>query len=87
MSSNRREGTGMVTTEAPALPLLLTVDEVAHQLSINRATVYAKLIRPGVLRTVPIGRSRRVTRRDLEAFVDSLRGESGGGGRDDNDAA
>jgi excisionase family DNA binding protein len=73
-------GTGVV---APGLPLLLRISEVAAQLGINRATVYDKLIRPGVLPTVVIGvRSRRVARRDLEAYVEHLREGNGSGGRD-----
>jgi excisionase family DNA binding protein len=68
MAGNPR---GIATGET--LPLLLTCDQVALELGINRVTVYARLITPGILRSVQIGRSRRVARRDLEEYVERLR--------------
>lgn len=51
--------------------LLLSVDEAARQLSIGRSHLYEHLLR-GTLRSVRIGRSRRIASRDLEAFIDGL---------------
>lgn len=73
MNVNTRESHGATTA---TLPLLLDMRQVAEQLGIDRATVYAKLVTPGKLRTVFIGRSRRVARQDLEEFVDQLRKEA-----------
>ena len=49
--------------------LLLTIDEVADHLRISTRTV-RRLIRAGELPTVPIGRSLRIRRYDLSAYVD-----------------
>lgn len=51
--------------------LLVTVDEAARRLSIGRSHLYEFLLR-GNLRSVRIGRSRRIASRDLEAFMDQL---------------
>lgn len=51
--------------------LLLTVDEAARRLSIGRSHLYEHLLR-GSLRSVRIGRSRRISSRDLEAFIEGL---------------
>jgi excisionase family DNA binding protein len=51
--------------------LLLTVDDAASVLQIGRTRVFG-LISNGVLASVKIGRSRRIRRRDLEAYVASL---------------
>ena len=47
---------------------LLNVVAVAQRLGISRSFAYA-LMRTGQIRTVHIGRSRRVQRRDLERFI------------------
>jgi excisionase family DNA binding protein len=52
-------------------PLLLTFDEVGHQLGQSRTTVYA-LVRAGRLPVVHIGRSARIPRAAVEAFVTEL---------------
>ncbi len=54
--------------------LLLTVEEAGQLLGVGRTTVY-QLIGDGEIRTVKIGRSRRVARCDLEAFVEQLRAD------------
>jgi len=56
---------------------LFTVDEVARRLSLSKASVY-RLIARGSIRTVRVGRARRIALPDLEAFVEQLRraGES-----------
>lgn len=51
--------------------LLLTVDEAARRLSIGRSHLYEHLLR-GNLRSVRIGRSRRIPSSDLDAFVEGL---------------
>jgi excisionase family DNA binding protein len=51
--------------------LLLTVAETARRLSIGRSHLYEHLLR-GSLRSVRIGRSRRISSRDLEAFIEGL---------------
>ena len=51
--------------------LLVTVEEAARRLSIGRSHVYERLLR-GSLRSVRIGRSRRIAARDLEAFIERL---------------
>ena len=48
---------------------LLTVIGAAEYLAISRAAVY-NLLRAGELRSVRIGRSRRVSLRDLRQFVE-----------------
>jgi excisionase family DNA binding protein len=51
--------------------LLITVDEAARRLSIGRSHLYEYLLR-GSLRSVHIGRSRRIASSDLQAFIDQL---------------
>jgi excisionase family DNA binding protein len=51
--------------------MLLTVEDAANVLQIGRTRVFG-LIANGILASVKIGRSRRIRRRDLEAYVASL---------------
>jgi excisionase family DNA binding protein len=51
--------------------LLITVEEAARRLSIGRSHIYAQMQR-GRLRSVTIGRSRRILERDLDDFIASL---------------
>lgn len=62
-----------MNSTAPALidPLLYTPEEAATVLRFGRSTVY-ELMANGELKFVKRGRSRRIKRSDLEAFVDSL---------------
>ena len=53
------------------IPFLFDVKAVGKILSISRSAVY-ELIRKGELDTVRIGRSRRVTREQLDNFVNGL---------------
>jgi len=55
--------------------LLVTVDEAARRLSIGRSHIYEQIQR-GTLRSIRIGRSRRILNRDLEAFIESQLGDS-----------
>lgn len=50
------------------VPVLLTINDVASVLRVSRRTA-EYLISSGQLRSVPIGRSRRVTQDDLREFA------------------
>ncbi len=52
--------------------LLLTTGEVADLLGVSRTTVY-DLIRTGRLASVRIGRSRRIHRDEIVAYIGRLR--------------
>jgi excisionase family DNA binding protein len=51
--------------------LLLTVEEAAHRIGVCRSIMF-KLIREGDVRSVKVGRLRRVTPAALEDFVARL---------------
>ena len=51
--------------------LLLTPEEAARRLSVGRTTLYDLLAR-GELRSVSLGRCRRISVAELEAFVERL---------------
>jgi excisionase family DNA binding protein len=51
--------------------LLITIEEAARRLSIGRSHIYEQMQR-GALRSVHIGRSRRILNSDLEAFIGQL---------------
>lgn len=51
---------------------LLTLAEAVRALRVCRATLYRRVLRPGGLRTVTIGKSVRVRRSDLDAYLDAL---------------
>lgn len=59
--------------------LLLTPTEAAELLGVGRSTVY-ELLAAGVVESVYIGRSRRIPRDALDAYVTRLR-DGGGEGR------
>lgn len=50
---------------------LVTVEAAADSLAVSRTTAYA-LVRSGQLRSVKIGKSRRIAVADIDAFVESL---------------
>lgn len=52
--------------------LLLTVEEAAQRLSIGRTTMYS-LVSAGAIKSVTIGRLRRIPSECLEEYVLSLR--------------
>lgn len=52
-------------------PLLLTVEEAADRLSIGRTLMYS-LVSSGMVRSVTIGRLRRVPAECLEQFIADL---------------
>lgn len=51
--------------------LLLTVNEVAESLGLSRSKTY-DLISKGQIRSVKLGRSRRITAEALAEFVEDL---------------
>ena len=57
--------------------LLLTPEEAAKVLRVGRTTVYA-LMKSGRLRRVHIGRSCRLTRAELERYVNRLESPQAG---------
>jgi excisionase family DNA binding protein len=57
--------------DQPIARPLLTIEEAAAVLRIGRTTFY-DLIKRGQLRTVHIGRSCRVTRAELDRYVQRL---------------
>jgi excisionase family DNA binding protein len=62
---------GFAGISEDSIRLLFTVEDVARALNIGRTRVFG-LIANGILPSVNIGRSRRIRRRDIEAYVDSL---------------
>lgn len=60
-----------VGEDAEPISLLVTVDEAARRLSIGRSHIYEQ-IQLGTLRSIRIGRSRRILERDLDNFVERL---------------
>jgi len=50
---------------------LLTLDEVAEQLSVSRSTV-SRFIRSGALRSIRLGGNRRIAEEDLLAFLEEM---------------
>jgi excisionase family DNA binding protein len=55
-----------------AAVLLLTVEEAAQRLSIGRTTMYS-LVSAGAIKSVTIGRLRRIPSECLDEYVSSLR--------------
>ncbi|MGW3494005.1 helix-turn-helix domain-containing protein [Streptomyces sp. NPDC001020] len=55
----------------PADRLLYRPEDAAEALSIGRSTVY-ELMAEGTLKYIKLGRTRRIRRVDLEAFVENL---------------
>jgi excisionase family DNA binding protein len=62
---------GQLITEPPRL---IRVEEAAKLLDIGRSAVY-DLIRSGRLRSVKIGRSRRIPREAVDEVITALAGE------------
>ena len=52
-------------------PLLLPPAEAARLLSVGRSTLY-ELMESGAIPFVKIGRSRRIRREALEAYIEAL---------------
>jgi excisionase family DNA binding protein len=62
-------------SNAASLTLLLTPEEAAKALRVGRSKVY-DLMRSGMLRSVKIGGSRRVSATALKEFVAALEREA-----------
>lgn len=58
--------------------LLLTAEETARELRIARRRIF-EMIADGTLPSVKIGRSRRVTRQAIEAYIARLEAAQGAG--------
>ncbi|MDX3429544.1 helix-turn-helix domain-containing protein [Streptomyces sp. ME01-18a] len=56
---------------APVDRLLYKPEEAAEALAIGRSTVY-ELMTAGALKYIKLGRTRRIRRADLEAYVENL---------------
>lgn len=69
----------MSTIEQPIVldPVLLTVEDAARALALGRTTVY-QLLADGSLRSVKIGRARRVPRDALRDYVNTVAAEQTG---------
>lgn len=65
----------MNESNARPAKLLMTPEEAAQILSITRTRVY-QLMRRGTLRSVKIGKARRVAVAALEAFVEQIQEEA-----------
>lgn len=57
----------MTTSQNPSL--MLTVREAAGALRVSVTTFYG-LISSGQIRTIKIGKSRRIKRTEIEAFIE-----------------
>lgn len=53
------------------MPLLLRPEEAARVLGVGRSTLF-ELLRSGALRSVKVGRCRRISANALAEFVESL---------------
>ena len=60
--------------EATMEPILLRPEEVAECLGLGRTKVF-ELLAQGHIESVTVGRSRRVHRDEVHAYVEKLRGE------------
>ena len=69
-------GPGPAVSVAADQPLLCKIREAARLLAVGETTVH-ELIARGELESVAIGRSRRVTRAGIEAYVRQLAGGDG----------
>lgn len=57
----------------PTFPALLTVSQAAHQLAVSRRTLERLISAEEFPRPLKIGRSTRVPKEDVEAYLDGLR--------------
>lgn len=63
---------GYAEQAAPAVKLLLTVDEAAHALGVRRSFLYAHLLQPGDIFSVKVGHRRLVPVHALHEYVERL---------------
>ena len=57
--------------QQPDLVSLFTIDDVAHRTKLGRTTLFA-ILKSGELRSVKVGRSRRIPASALIEFIDRL---------------
>lgn len=60
------------------LEQLMTAEDVAEVLAVPSCRTVDRLRKEGQLRAVKVGRGYRFDRRDVQAFIESLRGNSTG---------
>ena len=70
-----REPNRMEPSESPSQKLAYSFEEAAVLLSLSRAHLY-RLIDMGELKSIQIGRLRRITRGQLESFLVKKEGAS-----------
>ena len=58
-------------SESPSPKLAYSIEEVGVLLSLSRAHLY-RLMEMGELKSIQIGRSRRITRGQLETFLTKM---------------
>jgi excisionase family DNA binding protein len=61
-------------------PVLLTVEQVCRIINMGRSKTY-ELIAANLIPSISIGRSRRVLREDLMAWIEKQRSREGNNGR------
>ena len=66
----------LVSQNLNHLKMAYTIEEASDLLSLSRAQIY-RLIDRGEIETIKIGKARRVTVRQLEAFLQRLEQQSG----------
>ncbi len=52
-------------------PMLLTAEDVAERTNLGRSTIYA-LLKSGELKSVKVGRARRIPAAALDEFIANL---------------
>jgi excisionase family DNA binding protein len=60
--------------------LLLRIEEAANRLGIGRSLMY-RLVLSGAVKSVPLGRLRRIPSECLREYVDQLKAEANRDGR------
>lgn len=68
----------LLALNLPTDEVFLTTEEVLEYLQVNLRTVY-RLIKAGKIPAVRVGRQWRFRKRDIDAWLDSQRTQSGGG--------
>jgi excisionase family DNA binding protein len=59
--------------------LLLTVTEASMRLGLARSYMYGKLVLPGRIRSIKLGRARRIPLSELERFINEELAHQAGG--------
>jgi excisionase family DNA binding protein len=77
MSIDRRQNSS--SKEHSMQPLLVSIDEGARIVGLGRTMLY-QLIAKNQIKSVKIGRARRIVLTDLEAYIERLRAEASDAG-------